>query len=210
MIEFTPENKARFERIVARYPVKRSAILPALHLMQAQEGWLSNQALEYLGGLLDLTPAQVHDTASYYAMFRFRPWGQQHIEICTNLSCALNGADGLIDRTCKKLGVQEGEVTQDGRFVVTRVECLGACGGGPSAQVNGDWLEHCTDADIDQLLSGQDARARSTGRRAPARPSCCATSTSPTRPRSRPIGPAAATRTSRSTWRRPPTRSSRS
>lgn len=158
MIEFTPENKARFEQVVARYPVKRSAILPALHLMQAQEGWLSNEALEYLGGLLDLTPAQVHDTASYYAMFRFRPWGQQHIEICTNLSCALNGADGLIERTCRKLGVQEGEVTQDGKFVVTRVECLGACGGGPSAQVNGDWLEHCTDADIDKLLSGQDAR----------------------------------------------------
>ncbi len=158
MIEFTPENKARFEQIVARYPVKRSAILPALHLMQAQEGWLSNEALEYLGGLLGLTPAQVHDTASYYAMFRFRPWGRQHIEICTNLSCALNGADGLIERTCKKLGVQEGEVTKDGGFVVTRVECLGACGGGPTAQVNGDWLEHCTDADIDRLLSGQDVR----------------------------------------------------
>lgn len=158
MLEFTPENKARFEKIVARYPVKRSAILPALHLMQAQEGWLSNEALEYLGGLLDLTPAQVSDTATYYAMFRFRPWGKQHIEICTNLSCALNGADGLIERTCKKLGVEEGEVTQDGRFVVTRVECLGACGGGPTAQVNGDWLEHCTDADIDRLLSGQDVR----------------------------------------------------
>ena len=96
-MELTPENKARFDEIVARYPVKRSALLPALHLVQEQEGWLSREALEYVGSLLGLTPAQVHDTASYYTMFRCKPEGKTHIEVCTNLSCALGGADELID-----------------------------------------------------------------------------------------------------------------
>ncbi len=154
-MEFTPERKARFDEIVKRYPVKRSAILPALHLAQQQEGYLTGGAMEYVARLFDLTPAQVHDTASYYAMFRFKPWAKTHIEVCTNLSCALMGADGLIERTCKKLGVKEGEVTADGSLVVTRVECLAACGGGPAVQVNGEWLENAGDDDIDRVLSGE-------------------------------------------------------
>ncbi len=157
-MQFTPENKARFDAIVARYPVKRSALLPALHLMQRQEGWLSRPALEYVAGLLGLSPAQVHDAASYYSMFRFKPFGRTHVEICTNLSCALAGADALLAATCRKLDVREGEVSADGRFTVTRVECLAACGAGPTAQINGEWLEHCTDADVDRLLAGEDVR----------------------------------------------------
>lgn len=155
-MKFTPERKARFDEIVKRYPVKRSAILPALHLAQQQEGYVTTAAIEYVGQLLDLTPAQVHDTATYYSMYRFKPWGRTHIEVCTNLSCALMGADGLIERTCSKLGVGEGEVTKDGSFVVTRVECLAACGGGPAVQVNGEWLENATDADLERVLRGEN------------------------------------------------------
>jgi NADH-quinone oxidoreductase subunit F len=157
-MEFTPERKARFDEILKRYPVKRSAILPALYLAQDQLGWLPTEAIEYVASLLALTPAQVHDTASYYAMFRFKPHGKTHVEICTNLSCALAGADALVERACKKLGVKEGEMTPDGKFTVNRVECLAACGGGPAVQVNGDWLENCTEADLDRLLSGEDVR----------------------------------------------------
>jgi NADH-quinone oxidoreductase subunit F len=157
-MQFTPENKAAFDAIVARYPVKRSALLPALHLAQKQEGWLSRPALEYVAGLLDLTPAQVHDAASYYSMFRFEPFGEKHVEICTNLSCALAGADALLESACRKLGVKEGERSADGRFTVNRVECLAACGGGPAVQVNGEWLEHCTEADLDRVLAGEDVR----------------------------------------------------
>ncbi|HEY7412644.1 MAG TPA: NADH-quinone oxidoreductase subunit NuoE, partial [Vicinamibacteria bacterium] len=134
-MELTPERRARLEAIVARYPVKRSALLPALHLLQEQEGWLSPEGIEHVAALFELTPAQVHDTASYYTMFRFKPFGKTHIEVCTNLSCALAGADALIASTCRKLGVAEGERTPDGRFTVTRVECLAACGGGPAVQV---------------------------------------------------------------------------
>ena len=99
-MEFTPENKARFEEIVARYPVKRSALLPALHLLQEQEGWLTPEAIEYAAQLFDLTAAQVHDTATYYTMYRFKPYGRTHVEVCTNLSCALAGADRLLEHAC--------------------------------------------------------------------------------------------------------------
>jgi NADH-quinone oxidoreductase subunit F len=91
-------------------------------------------------------------------MFRFKPFGKTHIEVCTNLSCALAGADALIEKTCQKLGVKEGERSADGRFTVTRVECLAACGGGPAVQVDGEWLENCTEADIDRVLAGEDVK----------------------------------------------------
>ncbi len=152
---FTPENQAKFDEILKRYPVKRSAILPALHLLQQQFGWLDTPQIEFAGKLLDLTPAQVHDTATYYSMFRFKPFGKTHIEVCTNLSCALAGADDLIESTCRKLGVREFEMTPDGKFTVNRVECLAACGGGPAVQVNGEWLEKATEADLDRVLAGE-------------------------------------------------------
>jgi len=167
-MELTPENKARFDEILSRYPVKRSAILPALQMLQEQEGHLGREAMEYVASLLDLTPAQVHDTASYYSMLYFAPIGKTHIEICTNLSCALGGAEQLLGSTCRKLGIREGETTEDGRFSVHRVECLAACGGAPAVQVNGEWLEHATETDIDKVLAGEAVKRcfdwpRSTG-----------------------------------------------
>ena len=159
-MEFTPENKRAFDQIVARYPVKRSALLPALHLAQEQLGCLSREALEYVARLLELTPAQVHDAASYYAMFRFQPEGKTLIEVCTTLSCSLGGAEELLQSTRHKLGIREGGTSADGRFTVKRVECLAACGGAPAVQVNGEWLEHATAADIDRVLQGETVRRR--------------------------------------------------
>ena len=159
-MEFTPENLARFERIAARYPVLRSALLPALHIAQQQEGYLTPEAIEYVAELFQLTPAQVHDTATYYTMFAFEPRGETHIEICTNLSCALRGADALLDRACSKLGIEPGGTSPDGRFSVERVECLAACGGAPAVQVNGEWLEGATPEDIDAILGGGKAPYR--------------------------------------------------
>ncbi len=92
-MELTPENKRTFDALLQRYPVKRSALLPTLRLVQEQEGWLGREALEYVASLLELTPAQVHDTASFYTMFRLQPEGETLIEICTTLSCALGGAE---------------------------------------------------------------------------------------------------------------------
>jgi NADH-quinone oxidoreductase subunit F len=157
-MEFTPENKRKFDEILERYPVKRSALLPALFLAQEQFGYLSQEAMEYLARLLDLTPAQVHDTASYYAMYRFQPEGRTLLEFCTTLSCSLGGAEGLLQSTCRKLGISEGGTSADGKFTVKRVECLAACGGAPAVQVDGAWLEGATEADIDRVLAGETVR----------------------------------------------------
>jgi NADH-quinone oxidoreductase subunit F len=154
-MKFTPENQKEFDRFFAFYPVKRSALLPTLHLIQKQEGWLSTEGLEYAASLLDLTPAQVHDTASYYTMYRFKPEGRHQIEICTNLSCSLNGADEILERTCQKLGIRPGETTADGEYTVHQVECLAACGGATAVQFDGEWIEYTKESDIDAVLSGQ-------------------------------------------------------
>jgi NADH-quinone oxidoreductase subunit F len=157
-MQLTPENQARFEEVVARYPVKRSALLPALHLFQEQEGWISRDAIEAVARLLDLTPAQVHDTASFYTMFRLKPEGKTLIEVCTTLSCALGGAEELLEHTCRKLKIRPGQTTADGKFTVKGVECLAACGGAPAVQVNGQWLEHATAGDIDRVIAGEPVR----------------------------------------------------
>jgi NADH-quinone oxidoreductase subunit F len=157
-MRLTPENAARFGEILARYPVKRSALLPTLHLVQEQEGWISREAIEHVASLLELTPAQVHDAASFYTMFRLRPEGKTLIEICTTLSCALSGAEELLEHTCRRLGVKPGGTSADGKFTVKGVECLAACGGAPAVQVNGEWLEHASPGDIDRVLAGETVR----------------------------------------------------
>jgi NADH-quinone oxidoreductase subunit F len=159
-MELTPERRKAFDAIVARYPVKRSALLPTLHLVQEQEGWISRDAIEYVARLLDLSPAQVHDAASFYTMFRLKPEGETLIEVCTTLSCALGGGEELLRSTCRKLGIEPGGTSADGKFTVKAVECLAACGGAPAVQVNGEWLEHASEKDIDRVLAGETVARR--------------------------------------------------
>jgi NADH-quinone oxidoreductase subunit F len=159
-MELTPERKKAFDAIVTRYPVKRSALLPTLRLVQEQEGWISGDAIEYVARLLDLSPAQVHDTASFYTMFRLKPEGETLIEVCTTLSCALGGGEELLRSTCRKLGIEPGGTSADGKFTVKAVECLAACGGAPAVQVNGEWLEHASEKDIDRVLAGETVTRR--------------------------------------------------
>jgi NADH-quinone oxidoreductase subunit F len=152
---FTPENRKALEVTIGKYPVKRSALLPALRLAQEQDGYISAEAMAEIAGILGLSTAQVHDTASFYTMFALKPEGKTLIEICTTLSCALGGSEGLMKRTCSKLGIAPGETTADSKFTVKPVECLAACGGAPAVQVNGEWLENATDADMDRVLAGE-------------------------------------------------------
>jgi NADH-quinone oxidoreductase subunit F len=154
-MELTPERKAHFDKVLAQYPVKRSALLPLLHLIQEQEGYISRDAMVYAAKLLSLSPAQVNDTASFYTMYRFKPEGKTQIGVCTTLSCALNGADQVVEAFCKKLGVGVGETTPDGQFTVHEVECLAACGGATAVQVNGEWVENAKPSDVDDILAGK-------------------------------------------------------
>jgi NADH-quinone oxidoreductase subunit F len=169
-VEFKPENLERFERVCARYPEKRSALLPALHLIQEQEGFISSQAIEYVAALVGITPAQAHDAASFYTMFRLAPEGRRRIEICTNLSCALRGADELYARVCESLGINEDGTSADGKHVVSRVECLAGCGGAPSMQVDGAWVENVRAGEIKDVLDGRLARRPFEWPRSPGEP----------------------------------------
>ncbi len=146
MVRFTSERQAALDEILTHYPVKRSALLPALRMLQEQEGSITVEGMEYLAAHLDLTPAQVYDTASFYSMLRFAPEGQRQLEICTNLSCALRGADRLFGQACRRFA--------DGRVSVHAVECLAACGGAPAGQIDGEWIEGLREDELDALSEG--------------------------------------------------------
>jgi NADH:ubiquinone oxidoreductase subunit E len=113
-VEFSPAAKAKFDQYLTRYPIKRAAIMPALWLAQEEFGWLSNEAMEYVAGLLELPPAFVASVASFYTMYNKRPVGRHHVQVCTNLSCALRGSDAIVDCLRARLGIDLGETTPTG------------------------------------------------------------------------------------------------
>ena len=125
---YTPENRARFDLIVQRYPPeqRRSAVLPALYLAQYQQGYITANAIRHVAGLLGITRADVEDVVSYYTMFYTRPVGKFVINVCRTLSCAINGAERVTEELVGKLGIKPGETDASGTFTLMEVECLGA------------------------------------------------------------------------------------
>jgi NADH-quinone oxidoreductase E subunit len=133
---FTKDNLERARSMISRYPEKRSALIPLLHLAQEQEGWITKDAMREIATLLDITPAEVLGTCSFYEMFKREPVGKYLINVCTNVSCMLLGAYELLDQFEQKLGVTAGSTTQDGEFTLQEVECVAACTQAPCALVN--------------------------------------------------------------------------
>ena len=140
---YTPENRARFDEIIIRYPPdrKRSAVLPALYLVQQQLGYVTATAMRYVAGLLEITPADVEDVVSFYTMFYRRPVGTFVLQVCRTLSCAVNGAERLTEELSAALGIKPGETDPAGLFTLLEVECLGACDRAPVVMVNDAWHE---------------------------------------------------------------------
>jgi NADH-quinone oxidoreductase subunit E len=131
--------------IAAQYPEARSAILPALHLAQNQnDGWLPPQALEEVGTALGVTPAYVQSVASFYDMLHLAPVGQHLVEVCTNISCALVGAQQVVEAFERELGVAPGETTGDGQVTLKTMECAGGCGWAPVVVVDHGYREPVT------------------------------------------------------------------
>jgi NADH-quinone oxidoreductase subunit E len=158
--EYTAENRARFDTIVARYPAdrRRSAVLPALYLVQYQQGYVTANAMRYVAGLLAITPADVEDVVSFYTMFYTKPVGKFVVNVCRTLSCALNGAERVTEEMCDKLGIKPGQTDSTGTFTLVEVECLGACDRAPVVMVNDSWHECLNPEDASRLLD--DIRAR--------------------------------------------------
>jgi NADH-quinone oxidoreductase subunit E len=158
--EYTSENRARFDAIAGRYPAerRRSAVLPALYLVQYQQGHVTANAMKYVAGLLGITPADVEDVVSYYTMFHTKPVGTFVLNVCRTLSCAVNGAERVTQALCAALGVKPGETDATGTFTVLEVECLGACDRAPVVLVNDAWHERLRPEDVPRLLD--DLRTR--------------------------------------------------
>lgn len=140
------------EAALARYPVKRSAVLPALWLAQRQWGWLSPSALQLVARTVELPEPEVFGIATFYTMFNLQPVGRHHLQVCMTLSCSLMGADRLFKHLEKRLGIGHGQTTPDGRFTLRKVECLAACGYAPCLQAGFDFHEHLDESKVDALL----------------------------------------------------------
>jgi len=151
-IKFSDATYKKFEDALTRYPNKRAALLPTFWLAQQEFGYLSKEAMEYIGRLLDLSPAYVGAVASFYTMFNREPVGAFHVQVCTNLSCTLVGAENIVTCLERKLGIGLGQTTRDKKFTLSEVECLGSCGTAPVAQINDDYYENLTPEGVVQLI----------------------------------------------------------
>ena len=142
--EFSPENRAELERVIARYPVKRSALIPALQLAQKQAGFITSAAMQHVAEIFEVSPMEVWGVVSFYTMLKTQPIGEYHVQVCNNLSCALMGAGRLLREIENRLDCRTGHTREDGKFSIEAVECLGACGGAPCVQINEDYFERVT------------------------------------------------------------------
>jgi NADH-quinone oxidoreductase subunit E len=140
------------QTIAARYPERRSAVMPALRLAQEHYGWLPPDALREVGDALDLTPAYCKAVASFYDMFHLEPVGRHMIEVCTNVSCALVGAQQVLETFEDELGVQAGETTEDGEFTLRTIECAGGCGWGTVVSVDHRYREPVKPEDVPGIV----------------------------------------------------------
>lgn len=148
--KFDKKRDAEFERLVKRYPTRESMILPALWLTQEQEGWVSQEAIAYIADRIGTFAAKVYEAATFYTMYNLHPMGKYHITVCRTLSCWLRGKQEIVDYLRDEVGVTPGKITEDGKFSLEEVECLGHCGTAPVVQINGEFHENM---DVEQLKS---------------------------------------------------------
>ena len=150
---FSDEILKEVDAIVAMYPDPRSALMPILHLAQREQGWVSPEAQEWAAERLDLTPAMVMGVTTFYTMYNTTPVGKHLLQLCRTLSCELRDSTSIRDRIKQRLGIGPGETTEDGRFTLVEVECLGACGTAPAMMVGEDYHENLTPERVDEILN---------------------------------------------------------
>ena len=162
-VEFSPALIAKFDDVVSRYPEgkQKSALLPILHFVQAEFGWVSAPAMDKVADYLKIQDIEVYEVATFYSMYFMRPQGKYMLEVCRTGPCCLVGAEKIMDHIEQKLGVMEGDVTPDGLFSWRGVECLAACGYGPVLQISPEYTfyEKLTNESVDQLISDLTAKA---------------------------------------------------
>jgi NADH-quinone oxidoreductase E subunit len=160
---FTPERRAELDDLLTKYPPeqKRSAVLAALYLLQDQQGHLTASGMRHVAGILDMTPAEVEDVATYYVMFYREPVGKFVLQVCRTLSCALMGAERVTEALSEKLGLKVGETDKSGMFTLLEFECLGACDRAPIVMVNNEhWHENVKPEDVGRLVDDIKAKGQ--------------------------------------------------
>lgn len=151
-----PDFERAVDAIVARYPTPKAALLPVLWEVQKAKGFIDLHAEDWVAARLGVAASHVHGCVTFYTMYKQRPSGRHHIQVCTTLSCMLRGSDELVSHLERKLSIKTGETTPDGKFSLVRVECLGSCGTAPMFQLNDDYHENLTTESVDQLLASLD------------------------------------------------------
>lgn len=153
--QLSAEGLAMVKKELTRYEVKESAIIPALYVAQKEnKGYINTEVIHYLSQLMDIPVSKINEVFKFYTMFNQKPVGKHHVQVCTNISCALEGGRELTNHICHELGVKLDQVTGDGRFSVSRVECLGSCGTAPMMQVNDKYYENLTPESAMNILRG--------------------------------------------------------
>jgi NADH-quinone oxidoreductase E subunit len=151
---FSEANEKKLDKIITHYPVKRSAILPALYIAQEEHGYVTDDDVKYIAGRLDMRVNEVEEVVTFYTMYSRKPIGKYKLQVCRTLSCWLRGAEEITERIEHKLGCGIGETTADGKFTLVEVECLGYCDLAPCLQVNFDYHEKLTPDRVDEIIAG--------------------------------------------------------
>jgi NADH-quinone oxidoreductase subunit E len=151
---FSPEVEAEIDGHLRKYPVKRSAILPLMFIVQRERGYLDTPGVAYLADRLGVRITDIWEVATFYSMINTKPVGKYHIQVCKTLSCKIMGAGGITQRCSERLGIKPGETSPDGRFTLSEVECLGSCGTAPMFQIGFDFYEDLTPERVDDILDG--------------------------------------------------------
>ena len=149
---YSEANEKKIDELLTHYPVKRSAVLPALFVAQEEHGYVTDEDVEYLARRLDMRVNEVEEVVTFYSMYSRRPVGRYKLQVCRTLSCMLNGAQQITEHLCRRLNVDVGATTQDGKFTIQEVECLGYCDLAPVLQVNFDYHEHVTPDRVDEIV----------------------------------------------------------
>ncbi len=150
------QAKQRMRDLAARYPVARSAIMPALHIAQQEEGYITQDALQAVSEAIGITVDDVESIATFYTMYYQQPPGKKVIRVCTSIACYLRNCDALVEHLEQRLGIKRGETTADGNYTLLTFECLASCGTAPVLQVNDDYVENLTLEKTDALLDRLD------------------------------------------------------
>lgn len=152
---WSEKEQQELNEILKKYPDKRSAVLPALYLAQREKNWLDDDDIAAVADALDLTTTHVHSIIGFYTLFRKQPTGKYLVQVCTDLPCALRGADDFYKRLCERMGLDpNGGTTDDGLFTVEEVVCIAACDKAPCVQINLEYHENLTDEQIDAVIAG--------------------------------------------------------